>query len=168
MSCSIEPTPPASFLARPSNGLTDALPAAFAAMSGANLQPDESVVRLRVATAAINPLTLPPPPVSRAEMAPQGTEKPRLAPENCASMVALSGDEPAQAFAFALPKTSRRNSRVDRPIGLGSPPALVLRSDASRRALASVLRDRFAVPQDEVHDPKLGSCIFLFGPLVTH
>jgi len=88
VSCSIEPTPPARFLARPSSGLTEALPAA-SAMSEANLQPVEWVVSLPLAALAINPLTLPPPPVSRAEMAPQGTEKPRLAPENCASMVAL-------------------------------------------------------------------------------
>ena len=112
MSCSIEPAPPTEFLTRPLIGLKEALPASFA-VSGANFQPVQWVVRL--AAPVKNPLALPAPPLSRAEMVPQGIEKAQFAPEIGASLVALSGVEPApQAFAFVAPMTSRRNSQGER------------------------------------------------------
>ena len=47
MSNSVESAPHAEFLAQPFGGLSGALPASLAAMSGASLQPVESVITLR-------------------------------------------------------------------------------------------------------------------------
>src|SRR5208283_2570571 len=102
LSCSIEPAPPAEVLARPLSGL-EALPAAFAAMSGANLQPDrmgrQAASRragdkpARASRAAVHPPGNP-------EMAPQAIGKTRFAEGNDASLVALPGDEPASDHRF--------------------------------------------------------------------
>jgi len=47
VSNSVESAPHAEFLAQPFGGLSEALPASLAAMSGASLRPVERVVTLR-------------------------------------------------------------------------------------------------------------------------
>jgi hypothetical protein len=80
VSNSVETAPHAELLAQPFGGLSGALPASLAAMSGASLQPVERAVTLR--RAGDKPARLPAPPFVRPEMAPQAIEKPRFAPEN--------------------------------------------------------------------------------------
>ncbi len=78
VSHSIELAPPAKFFAEPSSGLSNALPVALPAMSGADLQPVERVVTLCPAASAESALARR----ARPEMAPQAIEKPRFALEN--------------------------------------------------------------------------------------
>jgi hypothetical protein len=80
VSNSVETAPHAEFLAQPFGGLSGALPASLAAISGASLQPVERVITLR--RAGDKPARLPAPPFVRPEMAPQAIEKPRFAPGN--------------------------------------------------------------------------------------
>ncbi len=92
---SVEPAPPAKFFAEPSNVLNETPPAALPAMSGANLQPVERVVTLRLAAPAQGPLACP----ARPEMAPQAIEKPRFAPENGAPLRSQSESRGAHPFS---------------------------------------------------------------------
>ncbi len=84
---SVEPAPPADFLAEPSSGLNEAPPAASPAISGADLQPVERVVPLRPAAPAESPLARRACP----KMAPQAIENPRFAPENGIPLDSQSG-----------------------------------------------------------------------------
>jgi hypothetical protein len=98
VSNSVETAPHAEFLAQPFGGLSGALPASLAAMSGASLQPVERAVTLR--RAGDKPARLPAPPFVRPEMAPQAIEKPRFAPENGARSCRDGEAAPGRPFAF--------------------------------------------------------------------
>ncbi len=107
---SVEPAPPAKFLAEPSSGLNDAPPAALPAMSGADLQPVERVVTLRAAAPAQSPLARR----ARPEMAPQAIEKPRFAPENGAPSPAR-GRRSREARDEGKPAVRQTDRNVRRP-----------------------------------------------------